>query len=234
MSDGTSCPPPTPEGNGPPLVPKFHEPPPIGQHEPPPIPIQRHEPPPVPSSAINRPSESPSRRPEVKITERQAEFTPERSRSFGRIFLSWLGLVLSLSCIPIALIGAFWPWLRSPFWLAVLVLSFVAICLEKFVADKPDVSANLVKLSLRLAYGFLFIAVIGLLAAGARASLYISHVVEVASQAVHRTADSWHESNGIIASLLHKVDAIMQFFASHAQTAATASPSPTPTPPPGP
>jgi hypothetical protein len=153
-----------------------------------------------------------------------------RSAGFGfATILCLLGLLLLLACIPIALLGAFFPGLRSPFWLTVLMFSFLAICFEKFVKNKPHVSADLVKLSLRLGYGFLFISLIGLIAAAARAGVYISHVLDGASQAVHKVADSWHESNGIIAWGLHKLDAILQLLAGHAQNSPISAPSPSPT-----
>ena len=215
----------------------------LGNTRPPPIP-PKHGPPPVPKS--HGPPDI------LKVQERRVTFVVDRqtrmrqtsmgeaalgrqSSPFGlATFLCWLGLLLTVACIPIALMGALWPGLRSPFWLTVLTLAFVAICLEKFIKNKPQVSSDLRKLSLRLAYGFFFISLVGLAAAAMRAGVYISHVINTAILAVHRMAVSWHESNGIIAWCLHKADAVMQFAANHAHNTPAASPSPFPTATPSP
>src|SRR5437867_2796115 len=44
----------------------------------------------------------------------------EQGHGHGTAFLTWVGLFLALFCIPVALLGSFWPGLRSPFWLSVL------------------------------------------------------------------------------------------------------------------
>jgi hypothetical protein len=236
-------PPQIPEGHEPPPAPAFHEPP-IPQiperprvlqtHKPAPIPANR-QPPPIPKSfpraIVNRRSSNASG---DAIGQSEVKIVVSKTNIHASVFLSWLGFSLVLISIPIALLGAFWPGLRSPFWLTVLILSFVAICLEKFASSRPNVSADLVRLSLRLGYGFLLISLVGLVAAAFRASVYISHVVAWVAQAIHGVADSWHESNSIMAWFLHKADAIMQFFASQTATAANASPSPSPTPTPVP
>jgi len=111
-----------------------------------------------------------------------------------------------------------------------MMLSFVVICLDKFLKNKPHVSADLVKLTLTLSYGFFVIALIGLIAAGFRAGIYFAHMLNAWSIAMHKLAESWHESNGIIAWFLHKADAIMQFFAAHAHCAGVQAPSPSPSP----
>ena len=157
----------------------------------------------------------------------------EQGHGHGTAFLTWVGLLLALLCIPFALAGSFAPGLRSPFWLTVLMFAFIVIALEKYAKKNPGSSVELVRLALGLGYGFLVISLIGLVAAGMRAGIYVAAAINTASQAVHKLAESWHESNGIIAWFLHKADAIMQFFASHAPTAAPSplpSPSPTPVP----
>src|SRR5436190_850857 len=226
MSEDQSTPPGIPPQHEPTEIPPRHEPPPIPQfHEPPPVP-EFHEPPPVPDAAFTKTKDyQPAR---VEGDPEKVLFVVEKSSSRGPpdipvmvhsksgfhpvVILSWLGLLLILACIPISIVGAFWPYLRAPFWLTVLTLSFVVICLDQFLKNKPHVSADLVKLTLRLSYGFFFIALIGLVAAAFRAGIYVSHAINTMSMAIHRLAESWHESNGIIAWFLHKADAIMQFF----------------------
>jgi hypothetical protein len=226
------------EGHSPPPIPPGHEPPPIPDgHEPPSIAgsAERrslqgtHEPPPIPDSHLTTRSGSQAQEEASKII----VFGEKRS-GHGRAFLSWLGLVIALSCIPFALLGCFAPGLRGPFWLAVLILSFVVVSIEKYAKNDPHASTELASLALRLGYGFLFISLIGLVAASVRALLYISYVLELASHAIHRTAESWHESNNIVAWFLHKADVITQFIADHAHHASAASPSPSPTATPSP
>jgi Patatin-like phospholipase len=64
----------------------------------------------------------------------------EQGHGHGTAFLTWVGLFLALFCIPVALLGSFWPGLRSPFWLSVLILSFVVISLEKYAKRTRSVS----------------------------------------------------------------------------------------------
>jgi hypothetical protein len=233
MSDSSSEPPPIPQRREPPPIPESHEPPPVPEFRPA-IPADRL----VRITAVRAKerrasvvlSESPRRHP----AETGVEVRP-RPSAFGlATVLSWFGLLLMLACIPIALIGAFFPGLRSPFWLTVLMFSLVVISFEKFAKGRPQASADLVKLSLRLAYGFLFISLIGLAAAAVRAGVYISHVLDGMSRAVHKLAASWHESNGIIAWFLHKADVVIQFLAAHTTASHMSAPSPSPTATPAP
>jgi hypothetical protein len=237
------------QSGGPPPVPGSdtvrdttrHQPPPIPEtqlphaasnHEPPAIPAgaatiansARHEPPPVKSGPPPVPvSRRPTDQPAVKIV-------VAKSARPHPVALSRAAFFLCLLCIPLTLLGSFWPLLRSPFWITSLMFAFLALCLSRSAMSNSETAPSLARLTRLLSSGFIFIAIIGLIAAAFRASIYLSGVVDRASAAIQAAADARHESNAILSWFLHKVDAILQLFSSHSASAAAPPASPTPTP----
>ncbi len=247
------------ESAGPPPIPasylaspREHQPPPIPEEVlsfagsfggPPPIPgayaptsgVQadeqlrgNHTPPPIPAAAV----------PDFPVSVAGSRMMPEPPVKImvsapvhhQPVILSRVALALTLLCVPLALMGSFWPLLRSPFWIAALVLAFLAYSLAKFTLSNPEASPALARLTLRLSYGFILISMIGLIAAAFRASIFLSATVDRASAAIHAAADAQQGANATLSWFLHKIDVIIQFFSSHSPPPGTVHPSPTPSP----
>ena len=235
---------------GPPPIPSRGMPPPIPRersgtsHAPPPIPTRpaaigentamRSEPPPVPGA---RPSSiGPPEVPRRVVNDRPVNIIVGHSMHHEPVILSRLALVLILLCIPLAFLGSFWPFLRSPFWLTSLVLAFVALSLAKFTINSHSSGppTPLSKLTLQLSYGFIIISIIGLIAAAFRASMFLSGTADRLALAVRSFAEAQKGTNDQLAWIFHKIDVIISYFGTHhaAGTLPAASPSPSPAPTP--
>jgi hypothetical protein len=196
------------------------EPPPIPHRpEPPPIP-ECHEPPSIPR--VGRGAARPN--------ELVANIIVARPTHHEPVVLCRVAMALTLLCIPLSLLGSFWPLLRSPFWITSLVLALLALSLAKFAINSSEKPSPLAKLTLQLSYGFIVISIIGLIAAAFRASLYLSGTADRVAVAVRAAAEAQRGSNEIFAWVLHKIDMVGTLLGAHGSSGAVPAASPSPSP----
>lgn len=250
-------PPPVPSHRIPPPIPgqtssSSHAPPPIPR-QPPPVPRgtlvstptnaegnspTHRQPPrvstqgPSVSTPLSPPAIPRARQGADRPNESLANIIVARPTHHEPVVLCRVALALTLLCIPLSLLGSFWPLLRSPFWITSLVLALLALSLTKFAISSSEKPSPLTKLTLQLSYGFIVISIIGLIAAAFRASLYLSGTADHVAAAVRAAAEAQRGSNEIFAWVLHKIDVLVSFLGTHGSSGAVpaASPSPSPSP----
>jgi hypothetical protein len=233
---------------GPPPIPSTRTPPPIPRqragisHTPPPVPTKPRpiainpttpsEPPEIPSNF--RPSAEPPAIPRRAANDAPVNIVVAAPIHHEPVVLSRVALIVSLLCIPLAFLGSFWPFLRSPFWLGALILALLALALTKFTINRSNSGkpTALSKLTMQLSYGFIVIAIIGLIAAAFRASIFLSGTADRLALAIRDAADAQRGTNDALAWIFHKIDVIVSYFGTPDVSSALPAASPTPTPSP--
>lgn len=170
----------------------------------------------------------------------QVTVTREPSVSGKRPFAQWIALILSLACIPACLLAAFVPPYqmflgKCGLWVGAMVFAFVAVSVGRYARSTSGAPPELLRLSLRLGYGFLIISFLGMVAAMFDVLRFATPVVAAGVAAFHRLLDSWKESNGLMAKILDQFEwvktTVAHLFHGAGQPPLNApSPSPTPAP----
>jgi hypothetical protein len=116
-----------------------------------------------------------------------------------------------------------------------MVFAFVAVSVGRYARSTSGAPPELLRLSLRLGYGFLIISFLGMVAAMFDVLRFATPVAAAAIAAFHRIIDSWKESNGLMARILDLVEwaktTVTHLFHG-AGPSPLNSPSPSPTPAP--